>query len=1006
MNTVKAAFFIVIPAVFLTGLGAQAEGWQEDKATAKSHVYDPGTKEKSIQPMTSPFNISQPGGKPVILSPPDTGLKPLPEQPLLPPRPVIADKNEPKEPTPQNVERPPAVDPDIYEYDDIYTYAQLFYPAYTNQVQYHSVHTAYNEDWYLFYGHIGNTYVFYSMGSTDMQVWLYDNDAETQLDYDDDDGEGTNYYLEFTPYINGFYYLKVMGYGSNTGYYDFNYSYNTNPDAYEADDTAYSCTALTPQPYAIYQIHTMHNTTDQDWFMFYGLANVTYNFWSAGNTDVSAWLFMEDGTSLLAYDDDGGGAPNFSISHAVPADGWYKVQVMGWSGAMGPYDFYYTYNNFTDYYEPDNTSSQSSYLPLQNEPYALRHTICPEYDEDWFRFYGVANWTYQFSSSYNTDTMIELYEDDGVTLIASNDDGGGDLNFLLYIIPTTSSYYKLKVRGYGANTGAYDFHFQLTTVADYYEPNDSPESCTQFAINNYATGNPYSLHTHIDQDWFQFYGLSGLNCNFWSTGVLDTQAWLYQEDGTTQLAYDDDSGEEYNFSLNYTLPADGWYKLKITSWGGSLGLYEFYHNYSAFTDPYEPDNSIAQGRGISPSISISTERHSIYPTVDEDWFYFYGSTGINYEFYSSFTTDTRAEIYAGDGITLIASNEDGPDHPNFYLAFEPSYDSIYYLKISAYYYVYGVYDFHYRLWVDPDVYEPDNSVFQYTGLEPVPDTQAQSHTLHDNADDDWFSFLGVPGRHYVFCSTGTSDTEATLFNADGSQQLAWDDESGGNSNFLIDFSPVEYAIYKLKVNAWGHVSIGAYGFNYHYYVDTDAYEPDSQAQPVALTVLSTWSTLNRTVHYFSDEDWHRFEGVAGRTYTFESGGFTDVVAYLYDDAVSTLITSDDDGTGFPNFSISFTPAATAHYRLLVLSAGTDLGFYELNYIYESGALSPPANLAVAQSGGLFFISWDAVPGATSYRIETSSNPYTGFTTAGVTEALSWATLLTGSGVFFRVIALN
>ncbi|MGC9361760.1 MAG: lamin tail domain-containing protein [Candidatus Syntrophosphaera sp.] len=62
-------------------------------------------------------------------------------------------------------------------------------------------------------------------------------------------------------------------------------------------------------------------------------------------------------------------------------------------------------------------------------------------------------------------------------------------------------------------------------------------------------------------------------------------------------------------------------------------------------------------------------------------------------------------------------------------------------------------------------------------------------------------------------------------------------------------------------------------------------------------------------------------------------------------------------------------------------------------------------VSVMETGGTIWLSWNDVDGATSYRVEHSDDPYTGYTVLGTTNNIEYSTPANGKK-FFRVIAVQ
>jgi len=894
---------------------------------------------------------------------------------------------------------------DSYEPDNSASQYTWLYPTSANQIQDHTLHSDTDQDWFRFYGYTGRYYTFYSTYNTDTVLYLYQDNGTTLIDWDDDDEEGLNFYLQFAPTATAYYKLKVVGY--STGYYGLNYSQGADPDSYEPDNSPTQYTAISVTSTLQTQNHTIHSADDEDWFRFYAFTGRIYNFYSTGNTDTRVFLYEDNGTTLIDWDDDDGDGNNFSLQFAPTANAYYKLKVDGFNIAVGAYVFNYLYGADPDSYEPDNSSSQYTWLNPDSTNQTQNHTLHNSTDQDWYRFYGYTGRIFNFHSTGNTDTVIYLYQDNGTTLLASDDQSGAGNNFLLEYEPTANAYYKLKVVGFGGAVGAYVFNYHYYANPDAFEPDDSAGDPTEITvIGGYTSYQDHTLHNTIDQDWFRFHGTATGTYEFWSTGNTDTVVYLYQDNGTTLIVSDDQGGDGNNFHLTYTIGATAWYKLKVVGYYGAVGAYRFYYTYTAPADGYEPDNTALESTWVYPNTSLQSQSHTIHDGTDVDWFKFYAYAGRIYSFYSAYTTDTVGYLYASDGTTLLLSNDDYGGYLNFRLDFAPTTSGNYYLKVAGYGgFICGFYDLFYYTWAQPDSYEPDNSATQFTAINVYDTNHTQNHTLHDADDQDWFRFYAYAGRIYQFYSTGNTDTRVYLYEDNGTTQLGYDDDDGAGLNFLLDYAPSVSGFYKLKVDPFPG-SCGAYVLNYHYYADPDAYEPDNSAtEYTAITPTTTLQIQNHTLHSTTDEDWFRFQGVANRTYTFYSTGNTDTYIHLYQDNSTTQIAVNDDSGSGLNFHLEFVPTATAYYKLKVIGFAGDIGAYAFCYSY-SADLTAPANVNISITGTTLTIQWNAVTNATSYRIEASDNPYTGFVMVGTSTIASWSTSASAARKFYRIIALN
>lgn len=119
-----------------------------------------------------------------------------------------------------------------------------------------------------------------------------------------------------------------------------------------------------------------------------------------------------------------------------------------------------------DPHEPNDT-------PVQATPifYGLPLTdpdICPAGDVDYYAFDGnagadIAADIDAWSIGSSLDSVLHLYDTDGVTELASNDDWDGLDSRIEYTLPANGTYY-LKVRDYGAPNGGPDYFYTISLI--------------------------------------------------------------------------------------------------------------------------------------------------------------------------------------------------------------------------------------------------------------------------------------------------------------------------------------------------------------------------------------------------------------------------------------------------------------------------------------------------------------------------------------------------------------
>jgi len=126
------------------------------------------------------------------------------------------------------------------------------------------------------------------------------------------------------------------------------------------------------------------------------------------------------------------------------------------------------------------------------------------------------------------------------------------------------------------------------------EPNDD-----YLTANPLVAGDDMSAAIDVagDVDYFAFAATAGLTVDFETLAgdAGDTKLYLYDVDGTTELAFNDDGGAGYYSLISYTFGADGTYFLKVTHYSSSgTGTYILTATEAA-PPPPPPANDLCDG---------------------------------------------------------------------------------------------------------------------------------------------------------------------------------------------------------------------------------------------------------------------------------------------------------------------------------------------------------------------------------------------------------------------------
>jgi len=220
-----------------------------------------------------------------------------------------------------------------------------------------------------------------------------------------------------------------------------------------------------------------------------------------------------------------------------------------------------------DIYEPDSMSSPVSYeIGTDLSSAVVMERSLSEGDADYFLLVSQGDGRLLIETTGNTDTTMELYNEEGSRL-SSNDDGGSDTNARITYGVREGARYIAVVKGYDSSTtGSYGFRSYIVIrqamAKDEYETDDEP-----FQAKLFEFGSPQirNFHNGDDVDWVKFEitqaGQYIINARGINNNNLDTCLALY-DGNLNMMAEDDDGGESYSARLSVNLRT-GVYYVKI-----------------------------------------------------------------------------------------------------------------------------------------------------------------------------------------------------------------------------------------------------------------------------------------------------------------------------------------------------------------------------------------------------------------------------------------------------------
>jgi len=824
--------------------------------------------------------------------------------------------------------------PDAYEPDDDAAGASTL--VVNGDAQEHTIHTPGDQDWCEFVAVGGAEYVVETFdldANCDTHLTLFDTDGTTVLDSDDDGGDGSASRIAWTATADGTFYVRARHLEGAVSGPDTGYSLRltgteaSEADAYEPDDAAAEATPLVAEAQA--QTHNAHRQEDVDWLWFTAVSGQGYVIETnhlGPQSDTLITLYEPDGTTEISADDDGGEGLGSRIAWTAPNDGTRFVAVRQTSAAAYGPDTRYDISLAStvappDAYEPDDAYDEAS--PIEPNAGAQDHNIHEAIDSDWVWFAAYEGVEYTLETldlERRCDTLLYLYDTDGTTLLAMDDDGGfSRASRLTWTAPSNAVYYA-RVRHYhdtvyGLETG-YRLRVQSASGpgGDAHEPDDAPEDAKWIATD--GTAQAHDLHDLGDTDWCRMTCVPDTVYVVETSNLAsrsDTYVYLYDTDGTTELARNDDGGTGWASRLTWSAPVTGTYYVAVrhaypTIYGADTG-YELTVTSMdpADGDDYEPDGLPELASEIAADGPV--QHHTAHVAGDNDWTRFEATAGRTYvietENLGSWC-DTYLYLVKPDGATVILRDDDSGAGAASRIEWQAPFTDHYYVRIRQYWDdMHGpdtTYDLRITSHGGADAYEPDDSVAQARWI--TVDAEPQPHNLHTAGDEDWVRFEAVSGTRYLLTTADLGsqcDTVLDLFEADGATQVAHNDDGGDGWASRIAWQAPDSATYVARVTHRVPTLYGAYT-DYHLGIATaegpDAFEPDdsySEATPITPGAAGQWHNF----HDVGDNDWMTFEAVTHTLYVIETTALEsrcDTYLYLVDsDGASVLAYNDDHG---------------------------------------------------------------------------------------------------------------
>ncbi|MEO6221854.1 MAG: FG-GAP-like repeat-containing protein [Vicinamibacterales bacterium] len=225
-----------------------------------------------------------------------------------------------------------------------------------------------------------------------------------------------------------------------------------------------------------------------------------------------------------------------------------------------------------DAFEPDGTPAQASTITVG---VGQAHTFHINGDVDYAKFSVVSGQIFTLATSSlgaGVDTVMTLFDQDGVSILASNDDEGvpGSRASRITHTSTVTGVLYVKV-GEFFNTASGAYTLTLTSADDAFEVDDT---AAQASLLSPGLTQKHTFNRDGDQDWAKFAVIAGRQYSLYTHHLdfgVDTVMELYASDGFTLLDVNDDGTVDLGSRIVYTATETGFYFVKVRQYDAVVG---------------------------------------------------------------------------------------------------------------------------------------------------------------------------------------------------------------------------------------------------------------------------------------------------------------------------------------------------------------------------------------------------------------------------------------------------
>ena len=396
---------------------------------------------------------------------------------------------------------------------------------------------------------------------------------------------------------------------------------------------------------------------DVDWFQFESETGRAYEvsvLLNGSLDDSVVAILAEDGEMVLGFDDDSGRGLGSKVTFVPAAGGTNFIEVAGFGASVGTYDLLVEEVDLPD----DDHANGAASATEVSIPSRARGNLESPTDVDWFAFDAVAGTNYQIDVNLSRgtldDSLLRLFDTDGRTELEFNDDADFfTLESTIYWGADTSGRRFFEVSGFQGEQGTYEV--SITAIDD--DHGNLAGDATRLDVSDTTTRANGEI-TPSDVDWFVFTAAADEFYDLRTRlGTLpDSVLTIYDQDGVTPLANNDQNGSSNSSRILWQAEAAGDYFVEVTGFLDRAGTYEL-----TVREVNPPSDDIGNRADLAMPISIPSDTTgNIQYVADVDWFAFEAFEGQRYTLQTQLGSldDSVLRLFDSDGKTLLAKNDD------------------------------------------------------------------------------------------------------------------------------------------------------------------------------------------------------------------------------------------------------------------------------------------------------------------------------------------------------------